>query len=287
MKDDADDFVQCEQTYKKALGFYLEQQFQLILLGDVDELWETPLHKFKNNYLEIHQLEHAFHLRNNLFRIWGNHDDFWREKAIFRRFHGLNYQGLSVDECLAIDVYEGEKNVGEIVLLHGHQGNLASDRFATISRFIVRWLWRPWQKISGSKLSTPSHNLERRSKTDELLYAWIKKRNRSILIAGHTHQAVFSSSSHIDFLEDQLQNTTDRAEIERIHSEINRVKENQTRVRFHGSRHNCYFNSGCCSYDDGDITGIEIYNGTIRLIKWNQEGERIELRSDQLVNVIK
>ena len=29
-----------------------------------------------------------------------------------------------------------------------------------------------------------------------------------------------------------------------------------------------YFNSGCCCFIDGDITGIEIENGKIRLIKW-------------------
>ena len=29
-----------------------------------------------------------------------------------------------------------------------------------------------------------------------------------------------------------------------------------------------YFNSGCCCYSDGDITGIEIDGGNIQLIKW-------------------
>ena len=30
-----------------------------------------------------------------------------------------------------------------------------------------------------------------------------------------------------------------------------------------------YFNSGCCCFDDGTITGIEIADGCIRLIKWS------------------
>jgi hypothetical protein len=29
-----------------------------------------------------------------------------------------------------------------------------------------------------------------------------------------------------------------------------------------------YFNSGCCCFSDGDIHGIEIEDGSIRLIKW-------------------
>ncbi len=30
-----------------------------------------------------------------------------------------------------------------------------------------------------------------------------------------------------------------------------------------------YFNSGCCCFNDGDITGIEIQEDCIRLIKWH------------------
>jgi hypothetical protein len=32
--------------------------------------------------------------------------------------------------------------------------------------------------------------------------------------------------------------------------------------------HPSYFNSGCCCFSDGDVTGIEIADGFIRLIKW-------------------
>ena len=32
-----------------------------------------------------------------------------------------------------------------------------------------------------------------------------------------------------------------------------------------------YFNSGCCCFDDGDITGIEIEGNCIRLIKWHSK----------------
>jgi hypothetical protein len=47
----------------------------------------------------------------------------------------------------------------------------------------------------------------------------------------------------------------------------------------------CYFNSGCCCFNDGDITGIEIENGLIRLIKWHaKEGtpQRIVLEEKGL-----
>jgi hypothetical protein len=31
---------------------------------------------------------------------------------------------------------------------------------------------------------------------------------------------------------------------------------------------NTYFNTGCCCFNDGDITGIEIEGDRIRLIEW-------------------
>jgi hypothetical protein len=39
----------------------------------------------------------------------------------------------------------------------------------------------------------------------------------------------------------------------------------------HSSRKPSYFNSGCCCYNDGDITGIEIAGEKISLIKWHWE----------------
>jgi hypothetical protein len=38
-----------------------------------------------------------------------------------------------------------------------------------------------------------------------------------------------------------------------------------------------YFNTGCCCFNDGDITGIEISDGHIRLIKWYDE-EQLPLK---------
>jgi hypothetical protein len=35
----------------------------------------------------------------------------------------------------------------------------------------------------------------------------------------------------------------------------------------------CYFNTGCCSFGDGDITGLEISDGEIRLVRWPCEPE--------------
>ena len=51
----------------------------------------------------------------------------------------------------------------------------------------------------------------------------------------------------------------------------------------------CYFNTGCCCFGDGDVTGIEIADGEIRLVRWpNDEGEPLPkvLASEKLANVL-
>ena len=36
----------------------------------------------------------------------------------------------------------------------------------------------------------------------------------------------------------------------------------------------CYFNTGCCSFGDGDITGLEFSEGKVRLVRWLEDGGR-------------
>jgi hypothetical protein len=49
-----------------------------------------------------------------------------------------------------------------------------------------------------------------------------------------------------------------------------------------------YFNTGCCSYSDGSITGIEISDGDLRLVRWTDEKppQRAEVFSASLRAVL-
>jgi len=80
-RDGADDFVPCEKTYTTALQYYLDNHYELCLLGDVEEFWENPFWIVMKKYKEILLLEKQFHLRTKLYRIWGNHDDYWENLA--------------------------------------------------------------------------------------------------------------------------------------------------------------------------------------------------------------
>lgn len=265
-RDDSDDFVQCEKTYIAALNHYNKAQFELTLLGDVDELWENKVDEVGDDYDEVMQLERQFYLKNKIHRIWGNHDDYWREPILFERYMGLYFKGLKIEEGIAVNIHKKGKRIGEIALVHGHQGSLGSDRFSTISRFFVRVFWRRWQNLIGYKLSSPAANLRIRSKTDRVMYEWAAKRSGTVLICGHTHQPIFTSKSHID----QLEELNQRGEMNADSADLlGRKRTEQTNVKVKGVRKPCYFNTGCCSFSDGDITGIEIDQGRIQLVRWD------------------
>src|SRR5687768_2941777 len=74
-KDGADDFWRCEDAYNAALGYYLELGFTLILLGDVEELWEGKPKDVTRCYPQTTKLEKAFFDNGRLLRVFGNHDD--------------------------------------------------------------------------------------------------------------------------------------------------------------------------------------------------------------------
>ena len=93
-----------------------------------------------------------------------------------------------------------------------------------------------------------------------------------LLITGHTHQPVFESLTLLEYLYKQLQaaeRDKNMADIEELKKKIGYSERAFAAVAVdYLTMKPVYFNSGCCCFSDGDITGIEIANGSIRLIKW-------------------
>ncbi|MEM7161734.1 MAG: metallophosphoesterase [Bacteroidota bacterium] len=275
VKDGADDFQICEPAYRTALNYYDEKNFNLALLGDVEEFWENPIYKVVLKYREIMQLEKKFFDKSRLFRIWGNHDDQWQFGNFITKYLDFLFPQIEVHEGIDLSIIENGRSIGNVLLIHGHQGSLESDRFALISKFFVRYVWRNIQRVFKIPLSTPSTDLTLRSKHDMSMYNWTLKRKNQVLICGHTHQAVFESRTMIDRMTEELEGLENEVvqaqqekEIWRILRKIEDLKQKYTALEAGSERVPRYFNTGACSYADGDITGIELDRNTIRLIKW-------------------
>jgi hypothetical protein len=88
---------------------------------------------------------------------------------------------------------------------------------------------------------------------------------------------VFASLDHVERLTKKLEQAKQSGNQELIQSvsaELEKRKAEYAGKRFHKTMViPSYFNTGCCCFVDGDITGIEIADGDIRLIKWEQEKE--------------
>ena len=112
------------------------------------------------------------------------------------------------------------------------------------------------------------------------MYDWTAAQKNILLVTGHTHQPVFNSLTHLERLYQRLEKArtlNDADALKNIEAEIPRRRREYDFVNQSFDKMKPgYFNSGCCCFDDGTITGIEISDGFIRLIKWNLAGGKPE-----------
>jgi predicted phosphodiesterase len=291
-RDDMDIFALAEKNYLTALNYYEEQQFFYINLGDSEELWENLFITIKKHNKATFESENRFINRKAFLKIFGNHDLYWDNDP-------LAGVGLLQVYGQLVNIYAGgilQTMVNEkplnIYLTHGHQGDLQSDG-NWFSKWFVSDIWAPFQAYLKINLNTPANNDLLKTDHNRIMYEWVAERDNTLLITGHTHQPVFRSLTHLERLYDEMakakkaNNTPAIAEIEK--QITNRNLKGDVVPDFSAYRP-YYFNSGCCCFDDGDITGIEIADGFIRLIKWEyddkKESNRIVLEECKLDELI-
>jgi len=239
----ADDFAVSEHNYVAALQFYDEAKYSYINLGDSEELW-----KFKpQDILPVNLLSFAAEAAfqpHRYFKTFGNHDIIWKNaidvSILLKPYFA---QPLAVYEGLIIRL----KNEGiplDVFLTHGHQGDLLSDNNG-LSTWIVAHLWMPLQRYLRLNINAPSKDFSLRNKHNQMMHAWSSQQRNLILITGHTHSPVFASGKYFNHPGNSISPAVTKQKITPA-----------------------YFNTGCCCFSDGDITGIEIADGYIRLIKW-------------------
>ena len=122
------------------------------------------------------------------------------------------------------------------------------------------------------------------------MHTLAKAQDKQIVICGHTHQPVFMSKNHIDVLLRQLEgldssDVTNSDLIAEIQLKIKQLNKKTSAIgTLVSDSKPCYFNTGCCSFSDGDITGLELVNGSISLVKWSDK-EKTEIDSGNLKGI--
>jgi UDP-2,3-diacylglucosamine pyrophosphatase LpxH len=278
-RDGADDFRRCEPAYNAALAYYFREGHRLLLLGDVEELWECTAKEVLPAYEHTLALERRFHEAGRSVRFFGNHDDLWESKLAVRRRLAAVLPGVSVREALSLDVVDDGRRLGRLFLTHGHQGTPGYE-WRAISHPVLRLIWRPLQRALKIASTTPSQDWDLREQHETAMFEWARAHpDRIVLVAGHTHRPVFwtkvpetDHSAQIAALREQLAGRED-AELEaQLEYLIGEQRREEGLARPFPEP--CYFNTGCCSFGDGDVTGIEIRDGEIRLVRWpDREGQ--------------
>jgi len=242
----ADDFAGCEKNYVAALSYYNQAGYHFINMGDSEELWKFGIHEILPQNENAFLAEAAFQ-PGRYYKTFGNHDVLWKNPLDI----ALN---LVKYFTMPLYAYEGILIKGEtpggplsVFLTHGHQGDKMSDNNA-VSTWLVSHLWMPLQRYLRININTPSNDHFLRNRHNQIMYEWSSQQENLILITGHTHQPVFASGRYYQHKPSEFD-----------------------AVQIPEHRDPTYYNTGCCCFSDGDITGIEISGGKIRLVKWTHE----------------
>jgi UDP-2,3-diacylglucosamine pyrophosphatase LpxH len=190
-----DDFAKNQLVYSAALKWYNRQKYTYIELGDGDELWKnkkigdiTAVHK------DIFLLLEQFFTDGRLYMLYGNHDIKKKYRpGLMTRWDDTSrtaaplFPGIRICESLYLTF--GAPDAG-LFLLHGHQADFFNDTLWRLARFLIRHIWKPLELIGFNDPTSASKNNRVKDKIEKRLQGWAED-NGTLLLAGHTHRAVF------------------------------------------------------------------------------------------------
>lgn len=245
----ADDFANNRNIYYHALKHYFNEGFQYCELGDGDELWENLFFEsILNAHKNVYYLLKQFHKDERLHMIWGNHDMVYRDHDY-------------VEEHLYY--YFDPKTGKDEELLKGivyHEGIILKHTSTNQEIFLTHGHQADWWNY--------------------LFWKWSRFLVR-----------VLWKPLNVMGIADPTSPAKNYKELIRIERRTKKwISENDNRVTIVGHTHRprfpepgdiAYFNDGSCVHPRS-ITGIEIENGTISLIKWE-----IATKEDGMLQIVR
>lgn len=295
-RNKADDFAGAATTYllllKKALQD-LEQgehDTTIVLLGDIEELWEEDLEDIVRTYPQIYHYENKLIHLNRLVRVWGNHDiDYQIKNSAASRglrdlidahsseadtdFHnGADERVLKVAskaragkaktdfpiyERIRLEILKEGSICARVLMAHGYQGTIESDLTIVFSRIFVRSVWRFLQNVWGISYNTPAKNAVLADQHDKAIAGWIDSYNQQATsVNGKSAGGDGSNAARVPTL------------LITGHTHHPYLGSGQDDTKLRGTTKSAYYiNSGCCCFSDRSISYVEINSEGVNL--WN------------------
>lgn len=191
-----DNFLKNQHLYFAALEHYYKQGYTYIELGDGDELWENrSMRQIIETHSNVFWLLSKFYRKNRLCLLYGNHDIIKKSPQKARQYFTSYtcpsgkrnlplFPGVTFHGSLILKDQKGKK---DIFLTHGHQTDFLNSSLWPLSRFLVRYLWGPAERLGFLDPTSAAKNNTRKRHAEKKLTQWAREEN-CILITGHTHR---------------------------------------------------------------------------------------------------
>jgi len=217
-----DNFLKNQHLFFAALNYYYDQGFHYIELGDGEELWENREYQLiRDCHSDVYWMFSRFEKECRICRLYGNHDmELKKDKD---RIPGL--------------ILENRQQGQKIWLTHGHQADWLNSSGWRLSRFLVRYIWKPLEQFGVLDPTSAARNYKKAGCTEQHLIQYAQKRGR-LLITGHTHRPRLPERKYCCSEGEGL-----------------------------------YLNVGSCVHPRC-ITGIEIIGMQLYLVKWSMTSDR-------------
>lgn len=232
-----DEFSKNQNVFRYALEYYFKNDYTYIEAGDGDELWENPkASDIKNAHFHIFETIKKFNDENRLIMIYGNHDIYMKDMDYVKEQYYTTYNNYREAEY---GFLMGMIPVEALVLKHRETSQEILTVHGHQGDFLNDQFWFPtmvslkyfWRYLHSLGIRNPASPVKNIFKRHKI------ERNFKKWIAKNRKMLICGHTHRFKFpREDEVP----------------------------------YFNTGCCIYPT-IITGIEISQGNIQLIRWKTE----------------
>ena len=173
-----DNFLKNELLYLAALKHYFQTDFTYLGLGDGDELWENrSFDAIKQMHPDSFKILSDFHRNGRFFSVYGNHD-ITKRQSKFSETHCHSYfcqQQLCHRPLFPYITFypaiilKDERKKKDIYLIHGHQADFLNSTLWPLSRFLVRYIWRPLELLGIQDPTSAAKNYRKKKISEKCL----------------------------------------------------------------------------------------------------------------------
>lgn len=195
----SDEFTRNQMITAAALQYYYDRGYTYVEVGDGDEIWEYKWFKhIRTAHTDVFTTMKKYYDDNRFVMLYGNHNIELKSQAYtannyyyyyddYKEVHKELFYGLHAIEGLRLKYKETGQ---EILVVHGHQGDFLNDQCWYPTMLSLRYFWKLAHLVGFKNPASPAKNQAKRHKIEVRYCKWIKK-NRIMLICGHTHRMKF------------------------------------------------------------------------------------------------